>query len=99
VELSYLSQIEQTAVAAAMERHEVKPSLSQAVRLKKIKQTGNLTVDMIDSILSESKKPTKNEPAGSMRFRKYFPPEYSQKQIHDVIVRLLTEWNNSDFSV
>jgi ParB family chromosome partitioning protein len=35
VELSYLSQIEQTAVASAMEKYEVKPSLSQAVRLKK----------------------------------------------------------------
>ena len=31
VELSYLSQVEQTAVASAMETHSVKPSLSQAV--------------------------------------------------------------------
>ncbi|GHV37683.1 hypothetical protein FACS18949_18020 [Clostridia bacterium] len=35
VELSYLSQKEQSLVAAAMERLEVKPSLSQAQRLKK----------------------------------------------------------------
>jgi len=33
VELSYLSQIEQTAVASAMDEYEVKPSHSQAVRL------------------------------------------------------------------
>ena len=35
VELSYLSVKEQTEVAEAMVRHEIKPSLSQAVRLKK----------------------------------------------------------------
>jgi ParB family chromosome partitioning protein len=92
VELSHLSQIEQTAVASAMDKYEVKPSLSQAVRLKKLKQSGELTVDMIDSILAEAKKPPKDEPKGAMRFRKYFPPEYSQKQMETVIVELLTDW-------
>jgi hypothetical protein len=28
-----------------------------------------------------------------MRFRKFFPPDYSQKQIEAVIVELLMEWN------
>ena len=45
VELSYLSLTEQTAVVDAMEAHEVKPSLSQAIRLKKLKQDGKLTLD------------------------------------------------------
>jgi ParB family chromosome partitioning protein len=40
VELSYLSQKEQMTVAAAMEANEIKPSLSQAVSLKKMKQAG-----------------------------------------------------------
>jgi ParB family chromosome partitioning protein len=92
VELSYLSQTEQTAVVSAMEKHEIKPSLSQAVRLKKLKQTGKLTADTIDTILSEAKKPPKSEPTGSMRFRKYFPPDYSPKQMETVIVELLTDW-------
>ena len=78
-----------------MAAHEVKPSLSQAVRLKKLKKDGKLTSDMIDRILSEAKKPPKSEPTGSMRFRKYFPPDYSQKQMESVIVELLTEWKKS----
>ena len=94
VELSYLSQIEQTAVASAMENHEAKPSLSQAVRLKKMKQSGELSVDMIDAMLAEAKKPPKGEPAGSTRFREYFPPGYSQKQIDAVIVELLNDWKS-----
>ena len=92
VELSNLSLTEQTAVAEAMEANEVKPSLSQAVRLKKLKQEGNLTAEVINSVLSEAKKPPKGEPNGSARFRKYFPPEYSPKQIDAVIIELLTAW-------
>ena len=92
VELSYLSITEQTAVEEAMAAHDVKPSLSQAVRLKKLKQAGKLTLDDIDAIMSESKKPPKGEPTGSMRFRKYFPPDFSQKQMDKVIIELLTDW-------
>ena len=92
VELSYLSLTEQTAVADAMIAHGVKPSLSQAVRLKKMKQNGKLTIEAINLMLSEEKKPLKGEPTGSARYRRYFPPSYSPKQIDDVIVRLLTSW-------
>ncbi len=92
VELSYLSITEQTAVADAMERHEVKPSHSQAVRLKTLSQGGNLTPQKIDGIIAEDKATPKSEPTASMRFRRFFPPEYSQKQIESVIVKLLKQW-------
>jgi len=92
VELSYLTQKEQTAVAEAMAAHSVKPSLSQAVRLKKLKQDGKLTTEVIDRILSEDKKPPKGEPTGSARYRRFFPANYSTKQIDAVIVELLTDW-------
>ncbi|MDR1158667.1 MAG: ParB/RepB/Spo0J family partition protein [Oscillospiraceae bacterium] len=92
VELSYLSIPEQTAVADAMARYEVKPSLSQAVRLKKLKQDGTLTTETIDAVLSEDKKLHKGEPAGSLRFRRFFPPEYSPKQMETVIIGLLADW-------
>jgi ParB family chromosome partitioning protein len=95
VELTYLAYDEQFAVADAMARHEVKPSLSQAVRLKKLKQDGALTAETIDAILSEDKKPPKGEPAGSLRFRRFFPPDYSPKQIEAVIVGLLREWQTA----
>ena len=93
VELSYLSITEQTAVADAMDRYEVKPSFSQAVRLKKLKQSGKLTIDIIGAILSESKRPPRGEPTGRARYRRFFPPEYSPKQIDEVIIELLREWS------
>ena len=98
VELSYLSQIEQTAVISAMESHGVKPSHSQAVRLRKLKQSGELTVQMIDEILSESKKPPADDDEDKeiSRFRKYFPDGYTAKQIDEVISGLLREWQSRE---
>ena len=72
VELSYLSRQEQTAVVDAMAAHEVKPSLSQAVRLKSLKKDGSLTRDIIDSILAETKKPQKGGQSDSIRYRDFF---------------------------
>jgi ParB family chromosome partitioning protein len=92
VELSYLSYDEQRIVADCMEQHVVKPSLSQAVRFKKMKQDGTLTAEVIESVLAEEKKPPRAEESGSTRFRRYFPPDYSRKQIDTVIIGLLKEW-------
>ena len=71
---------------------EIKPSLSQAVRLKKLKQKGTLTFDMIDKILSEIKRSPSDESSSSTRYHKYFPPGFSQKQMEQVIVKLLKNW-------
>ena len=95
VELSYLSVAEQTAVAEAMSRFEVKPSLSQAQRLKQMKQDGTLSAEIIDAILAEDKKPPKGEASGTARFRKFFPSDYSPKQIEAVIIGLLRTWREN----
>jgi ParB family chromosome partitioning protein len=95
VELSYLSFGEQRAVSDAMEKYGVKPSLSQSVRFKKMKQAGTLTAEVIDAVLSEEKKPSNKMPSGGTHYRKFFPPEYSPKQIEAVIVGLLRDWRAS----
>ena len=92
VELSHLTVPQQTVVAEAMAAHEIKPSLSQAVRLKKMSQDGELTTAMIDEVLSETKKPPKGEPTGTVRYRRFFPSNYSPKQIESVIIELLSDW-------
>ena len=90
VELSYLSRKEQAVVVDVITELEVKPSLSKAVRLKKLKQSGELTDDVIYRVLSEEKKLPKAD--GSARYRRFFPKDYSTKQIDRVIVKLLLEW-------
>jgi len=91
VELSYISQTEQAVVASVMEKYEIKPSLSQAIRIKKLKQAGELTTDMIETILSETKNPTTSRKETGI-YKEFFPANYTQKQMDDVIVRLLTAW-------
>jgi ParB family chromosome partitioning protein len=92
VKLSYLSFEEQHIVAECMAKYDVKPSLSQAVRLNKLKQAEALTPGLIESVLTDEKKPPTGETTGSSRFRRYFPPDYSAKQIETVIIGLLKEW-------
>ena len=94
VELSYLSHKEQSTVAYAMDFNAMKPSLSQAKRLKKLKQEGKLTEELINSILSESKPKTSHHEKISNRFRNYFPTDYSVRQMNDVIAGLLKNWQN-----
>ena len=57
VELSYLKPEEQEALLEAMQAEQSTPSLSQAVRMKKMSQEGTLTPEGIGDILSEVKKP------------------------------------------
>jgi ParB family chromosome partitioning protein len=95
VEISYLSQAEQVHVVSAMEKYEIKPSLSQAVRLKKLKQAGELTLEMIDTVISEARK-ISNPQKETGRFRKFFPANYTHEQMEVVIIRLLTDWKASE---
>jgi len=97
VELSYLSQVEQTAVISSMESHGIKPSVSQAVELKKLKLDGKLTIEMIDDILSASKKSSKpTEEKEISSFRKFFPKDYTPQQISEVIHELLADWQERE---
>ena len=56
VELSYLKPEEQSQLLEAMESEQATPSLSQAQRLKKRSQEGDLSLDMMRGIMSEEKK-------------------------------------------
>jgi len=92
VELSYLSHKEQATVAYVMDFNAVKPSLSQAKRLKKLKQEGKLTEELINSVLGEHKPKTSHHEKISNRFRRYFPDDYSVQKMNDVITTLLQTW-------
>ena len=62
VELSYLTQQEQQDLLETMESEDCTPSLSQAVQLKKLSQSGELTMDKIFEILREPKANQQENP-------------------------------------
>ena len=56
VQLSYLNKKEQKEMLEAMEFAQCTPSLSQALRIKKLSTEGKLTVQDMEDILSEIKQ-------------------------------------------
>ena len=89
VEISYLNDIEQQDLIVAIESEDCTPSLSQAVRMKKLSQEGRLDDAKILEIMSEEKANQKETfKIPTERVRKYFPSSYSKSQIEDAIVKL-----------
>ena len=89
VELSYLTGQEQQDLLETMESEDCTPSLSQAVQLKKLSQSGELTMDRIFEILREPKANQQEKISFRVDdLRKYFPKSFSNSQIEDEIVKL-----------
>jgi len=93
VELSYLKPEEQALVVETIESEQATPSLSQAQRMKRKSQAGELNEDTVLSIMSEEKKPEKYDlTISGDTLRKYFPRSYTPRQMQDTIIKLLEAW-------
>ena len=93
VELSYLKPDEQNMLMDAMESEQATPSLSQAQRLKKFSQSGNLTRESMLAIMSEEKKSDLDRLTfNTDTLRKYFPKSYTPQQMESTILKLLETW-------
>lgn len=89
VELSYLNDIEQQDLIQTIESEDCTPSLSQAVRMKKLSQQGLLDDDKIFEIMSEEKANQKERiKIPTEKLRKYFPKDFSASQIEDAIIKM-----------
>ena len=89
VELSYLNDIEQQDLIQTIESEDCTPSLSQAVRMKKLSQAGELDDDKILEIMSEEKANQKERiKIPTEKLRKYFPRDFSVSQIEDAIIKM-----------
>lgn len=93
VEISYLEQSEQRVLLNAMELNDCTPSHAQSIRLKKLSQEGELQDQTIYNILAEQ-KPNQQEQYRFKRedIRKYFPKSYTDKQVCDMVIKLLEQW-------
>lgn len=93
VELSYLKPEEQSMLAQTIDSEQATPSLSQAQRMKKLSQSGELNEDTMLSIMSEQKKPEVDRIVLTTDvLRKYFPRSYTPKKMEETIIKLLEAW-------
>ena len=93
VEISYLKPDEQRMLLDTISSEQATPSLSQAQRLKKLSQAGELTDDSMLSIMSEQKKSERNDltiPADVLE--KFFPRSFTPMKMQEVIIKLLESW-------
>ena len=91
--ISHLTEKEQTYLQFLMERDEVSPSVDQAQRLKQISVEGKLENNIIDHIMREEKPLERKVTLRNDRLQKYFPANYTPKQMEEVIIKLLEGWH------
>ena len=93
VELSYLPEKAQTYLLEEIRRNDCTPSLSQAIRMKKLYQTGSLSPEDISTIMQEEKANQQEKVSFKTGdLRKFFPKSYSAAQMQETILKLLSEY-------
>ena len=92
VELSFLTREQQAYLLDSIKQEDATPSLSQAIRMKKLSQQGKLTSEVIIAVLTEE-KPNQKEQVHikTESLRKYFPSSYSAEQMERAILKMLEE--------
>ena len=100
VELSYLSEEEQYELHAVMDLEQCTPSLSQANRMKRMSQRGELDMDAIYLVFGEE-KPNQREPIKirADMLDDYFPDGFTPKQKVEFIEKLVKEWHEKQTAV
>ena len=93
VELSYLDESQQRDFLEAMEDTQNAPSVSQAQQLKKMAQCGEFTYEKAFDILGQEKKSEQDTVTiKNDILRKYFPRNYTPRQMEEKIIQLLDAW-------
>lgn len=94
VEISYLTQEEQTKLYDAMECNDATPSLGQAIHLKKLSQAGMLTQEDIDNTMSQIKpNQIPKIKFNDERIRKILPKSLTEEKIEDYVVEAISFYN------
>ena len=92
VELSYLTEWEQRDLLETMESEDCTPSLSQAIQMKALSQSGQLDMDKIFSIMTQPKANQQEKISFKVaELRDYFPRHYTAAQMMQEIKAALKE--------
>ncbi|MCO7118651.1 ParB/RepB/Spo0J family partition protein [Oscillibacter valericigenes] len=100
VELSYLSEEEQSALLEAMVSEDRTPSHAQAIKMREFSEKGRLNPDVILSIMQEE-KPNQVEQVKIARNRidRFFPAGTPAQKIEETIVKALELYRRRERSM
>lgn len=94
VEVSHLTKESQELLLSAMNRLTVIPTLEQAQRLKAYSQDGQLNASVMEDVLADKKPGVEQITLKRKCLSQYFPKDYTQKQMEEVILSLLKTWKS-----
>lgn len=94
VELSYLTEQEQTDLVETIAYEDATPSLAQAIKMREFSKSGRLSSDVILSIMCE-KKPNQAEKISfkTEKLKPYIPKNYTPQQTEDFILKALEHYH------
>ena len=96
VELSYLTESQQRDLLETMESEDCTPSLSQSQQLKKLSQSGALSMDRILELLQQPKANQEEKLRFDLKdIRHYFPKNYTTERIQKTILQLLEKYERN----
>ena len=96
VELSYLTESQQRDLLETMESEDCTPSLSQSQQLKKLSQSGVLSMDRILELLQQPKANQEEKLRFDLKdIRHYFPKNYTTQRIQKTILQLLEKYERN----
>ena len=92
-QIAALTEPEQRILLETIDSEQATPSVSQAQRMRKLSQTGELNEDTMLQIMSEQKKPQDFSITIPLdKIRKFFPKSYTPQKMEETIFKLLEQW-------
>ena len=92
VDISFLTEEAQQWVQAIIEEQGCNVSMGQSGKLKEYGKSGELTLAMVELVLSEEKPKERKITIKSDKIGKYFSDSYSNEEIESIIITLLDKW-------
>ncbi len=92
VDISFLTEEAQQWVQAIIEEQGCNVSMVQSGKLKEYGKSGELTLAMVELVLSEEKPKERKITIKSDKIGKYFSDSYSNEEIESIIITLLDKW-------
>ena len=98
VDIAYLTKEQQYWVFEILSNASCSVTKEQAASLKEYGKSGELTKAVVELLLCREKIKEKKITIKRERIRNYFPEDFSNQEIEDVIYQLLEEWKNKNRS-
>ncbi len=94
VEISYLSSKQQTDLLNTIEAEaDTIPTIDQVRQMRKKADEGELTTAIMEQIMRTEKPEKLKISFDGDKIKKYFPQNYSKKQIEDAVIKIIENWH------